>query len=362
MIGLLDLDLQLSTSTKLLIPNLEIMKLATYYKIEESQFCRLVDLNETDFSIYDKIYCFSELHNLTEVPQNFLRANNIVFGGTGFTNGIYQPFENDIIDYTLPRTAIYKEFLKEKYDDGIKAKVIEHVLDDTYYRHYAGKNRLPMPAIIPRKRVILYDRDFFYPDWEQTIKRMTERKCSTILRIHPIVCNRLSNYFKMREYTKINRSNEIILDLDIPLDEVDYMLKHYTNLFLADITPSSNVYIPLGETHSTYLQYAHEISYKMNLLFAFWSRGIMLKIKYLPSKLGSENPFQDLCGIIESWASNSDLKRKETTILERIPKKKTYNHIRDQYQTLLKYTPKAINLFNRSVKQVCEGGRWRYEY
>ena len=46
MIGLVDFDLQTSTSTSLLIPNLEIMKLATYYKKEENTFCRLIGLNK----------------------------------------------------------------------------------------------------------------------------------------------------------------------------------------------------------------------------------------------------------------------------------------------------------------------------
>ena len=34
MIGLVDYDIQVSTSSQLIIPNLEIMKLATYYKLE----------------------------------------------------------------------------------------------------------------------------------------------------------------------------------------------------------------------------------------------------------------------------------------------------------------------------------------
>lgn len=362
MIGLLDLDLQTSVSTKSLIPNIEIMKLATYYKIEENQFCKLVDLMETDLSIYDKIYCFSEANTPSKLPAAFLSASNLILGGTGFTNGVYKPFKNEIIDFTLPRPTIYQQFLKEKYESGIQTKVIEHVLDDTYYRNYAGKNKLPLPAIIPKKRVILYDRDFFYPDWEKTIQTISDRKCSSIIRLHPIICHKLSEYFAVRKYIKINRTTDFILDLKIPLDDLNYMFKHYKNLFLADINPSSNVYIPFGGTQNTYLQYANEIKYKMNLLFSFWSRGIMLKIKYVSPETGSENPFEDLCKIIESWASNSNLKRKETTVLQRIPKKKDYNYIREQYEILLKYAPKTINLFNRSVKQICEGGEWRYEY
>ena len=60
MIGLVDYAVQASTSTTLLVPNIEIMKLATYYKVEENQFCRLIGLDETDLTPYDKIYFFCE--------------------------------------------------------------------------------------------------------------------------------------------------------------------------------------------------------------------------------------------------------------------------------------------------------------
>lgn len=133
MIGLVDYDLQTTTSTQLLIPNLEIMKLATYYK-EQNVFCRLINLNETELSAYNKIYFFSEISTDIQVPPAFLRSSNVIFGGTAFTNGIYQPFENSIIDYTIAKPYIYKNFLKDKYDNGIKTKIIEHILDDSYYR------------------------------------------------------------------------------------------------------------------------------------------------------------------------------------------------------------------------------------
>jgi len=115
MIGLIDYDLQTSTSEKLIPPNLEIMKLACYYKREENKFCRLIDLNETEFTNYDKVFFFSEGDEIPELSPAFLSAKNIIYGGTTFTNGTYVPFSNPIIDYTLPHTFIYKEYLKEKY-------------------------------------------------------------------------------------------------------------------------------------------------------------------------------------------------------------------------------------------------------
>lgn len=219
MMGLLDFDFCSSTSTTLLVPNIEIMKLYSYYRAEENQFCRLLTLDEQELGAYDKIYFFSETSSKPQIPEQFLRANNVVYGGTAFTNGKYIPFENSVIDYTLPRPAIYKEFLKQKYNDGIKAKVISHVLDDTYYRNYAGENKLPLPAVLPRKRVFLYDKEFFYPDWKETLEKISSRNPSSIIRIHPVICDNLTKFFELRTYSKFARSNEIILDLNIPLEE-----------------------------------------------------------------------------------------------------------------------------------------------
>lgn len=72
---------------------------------------------------YDIIYCFSEAFDPV-IPDILKRQSNIIYGGTGFTNGEYIPFQNSIIDFTLPKTWIYKNFLKEKYDNGIKTAVI----------------------------------------------------------------------------------------------------------------------------------------------------------------------------------------------------------------------------------------------
>ena len=46
MIGLVDLQLQSWPKLQLCPPNLEIMKLATYYQREENKFCRIINLDE----------------------------------------------------------------------------------------------------------------------------------------------------------------------------------------------------------------------------------------------------------------------------------------------------------------------------
>jgi len=58
MIGLYDYDIRASSS-RLLLPNLEIMKLYNYYKVEENKFTRFIDPLDTTED-YDLIYFFSE--------------------------------------------------------------------------------------------------------------------------------------------------------------------------------------------------------------------------------------------------------------------------------------------------------------
>ena len=358
MIGLIDYDFQTASSVNLCPPNLEIMKLATYYRLEENTFCNLISLNNTEFEGYDKIYFFSEKEEQVLPPSNFLAAKNIIYGGTAFTKGIYKPFDNPIIDFTIPRPAIYKQFLKDKYEEGIKSKIISHVLDDTYYRMHAGKEKLPIPPIQKNKRVFIYDIDFFYEDWEDIINDIINRNPSSIMRIHPIICSTLTQYFKVRSKNKMARENEIILDLNIPLEEVHYMFKEYKKLFLADINKSSNIYITLGGNFLANPQYYQDFVYKMNLLYCFWSQNIPLKIKYIPPQIGYRDPLEPFSRLIATWSRNC---KNTQTIEDRLGKyvKKKPTPASQARDLLLKFHPTAADLFKQTYGGLSEKRMWR---
>lgn len=352
MIGLVDLDLQTTKSMNLCPPNVEIMKLASYYRTEENLFCNLVSLKDTIMEGYDIIYCFSEAFDPV-IPDILKRQSNIIYGGTGFTNGEYIPFQNSIIDFTLPKTWIYKNFLKEKYDNGIKTAVINQLLDSTYYRRYAGDEKLPMPSIKSNKLLYLYDVDFFSYDWEDTIQEAIDRKVRSIHSIHPIVCKRLSQYFKLRTYSKITRSNDILLDTEVPLSEVGYMLKNYQNMFLADINKSTAVYIPIGGTFQTNLQYYKDLIYKLNILYSFWSYKIPIKLKYIPSKVGITSNIINLLKLIATW---SQLNNPGISINDRLLHKMA---VLEEKKILLKFHPSAADLFTQTYNDLSKRGVWR---
>lgn len=362
MIGLLDYDFCTTTSKRILVPNIEIMKLSSYYR-EENVYCRLLTLDSQELESYDKIYFFSEHNGQPPVPEQFLRAKNVIYGGTAFTKGVYVPFENDIIDFTIPRTFLYKEALNQKYNDGVKAKVISHVLDDTYYRNYAGNKKLPLPAIIPRKRVILYDKEFFYPDWRETLELINSRNPSGILRIHPVRCKTLSDYFTVRSFPKFSRDNDMILDLKVPTDEIPYMLRMYKNQFLADIVPSGNVFLALGGDQKIKTLYFKNLIYTLNLLYSFWSYGIMIKVRYEEPSPGFYDPLRELSLAIEAWTLSDCQTKSGRTINDRIQRYKRKKVVptveSEQRDTLIKNYAGTKELFEQSFNGLKERGLWR---
>ena len=363
MIGLVDLSLQQSKSINLCPPNLEIMKLATYYKIEENHFCRIINLDETELSSYDQIYVFSEADEPPQVPEAFRRASNVTFGGTAFTNGKYIPFKNEIIDYTIARANIYAQFLAEKAIAGIKPKVVTDILDNSYYRMYAGDNKLPIPPIHPRKRVFIYDRDFFVSDWRKTIEKISVRNPSSIQPIHPVYCKTVADYFTLREYKKFSKTAEIILDLNIPLDDTPYLMNKYKNKFLADITAASNIFITLGGTFNTTIQYQKDFIYKMNLLYVYWSNHIPIKIKYITPTIGHTDPLAHISKLIELWSQSETNQTK--CINDRIYKNKKATEIRPERaerNALIEKFPSAKTLFLQTRASIEKGGFWKYGY
>lgn len=159
------------------------------------------------------------------------------------------PFDNELIDYTIPRANIYTRLLKEKYAAGESENVINHILEDSYYRRFRGNIELPLPPINRRKRVYIYDRNFFEPGWELIVDDIAEHKPSSINFIHSAHFHHLKEFFLARENEIISKSNDIFLDLNIPLKDTRYMMRTYGKKLRALIMPSSLIYLGLGGSY-----------------------------------------------------------------------------------------------------------------
>lgn len=358
MIGLIDLDFQLTPGIQLRPPNIEIMKLASYYKTEECKFCRLVSLNEANIDGYSDIYLFSEFNHYTEIPANILQIPQLQFGGTAFTNQEYVPFNNSIIDTMIPRTFIYKEFLQRKYNDGAKTKDVAHILDDSYYRITDGKQILPIPPIKRGKRFFIYDRNIFVPDWQKILNDIVEHSPSAVLFIHPQYCKTLDDYFYLRNATRISRTNTIILDLNCSLLDYTKIIKKFSNLFLADVQKSSQVCLSLGGNFDNVFQYYKDYIYKMNILYLFWAANIYIKIYYQEPKIGFKDPLAHLSQMTANWTNQSCINR---TLIDRITikDKKKINLPMEEKQQLIKFYSTAESLFHQTYTELKNRRLWR---
>lgn len=339
------------------------MKLAAYYQGEENKFCRLINLDETELTAYEKIYVFSESKNFVTVPEAFRRAPNVIYGGTAFTGGIYVPFENSLIDFTLPRTRIYGQFLRDKREAGLEDTEIVRLLDNSYYRWHAGNDVLPIPAIHKRHRIYIYDKDFFQEGWRKVIDKIINRHPSSINFIHPAHYKKASDFLEVRENALIAKGNDAFLDLGIPLKETPILMKYYKNRFLAVINQSSLVYLSLGGSFHYQSDYLRDILYKLNLLYVFWSCNIPIKVKYEDPGLGCYDPVSDLSKLIATWTQGETCNYK--SIIDRIPKDKSMSNVRperEQLRVILDRYPSSETLFRQTKDMIKKGGFWKYGY
>ena len=215
---------------------------------------------------------------------------------------------------------------------------------------------MPPPLIQKKKKIYLYDREFFYPDWKETLLTLSDKSPANIIRIHPITCTTLTQYFDIRNIPKFSRGNEIILDLKIPLSELPVLFSKYEKKFLADINWSSNIYLPLGRTRNGKNIYYQDLDYTLNLLYSYWVKGLTLKIKYIPPNVGTYNPIVELSKLIEKWSNLSTEAKKRTTLISRIKKGSIEE---EQYNDFIAYLPEAKDLFNQTFEELNGRRFWR---
>lgn len=325
MIGFIDYDF--FQTSKLSYPNLEMMKLSSFLTFDSGarEFCRLLSPDEPDLEAYEEIHFFAENENC--VIPNLVRAHpNAHYHGLYFTDGVYKPFERELIEYTIPRPYIYVEYLKKRLAENLnnyrEIHALKKFLNSTYYRAYVNGKILPIPAIKRKERLYLYDRNFFFDGWEAVIDEITARNPSMIVCVHPIHCKTMGQYLRVREYEKLARGNEVWWDLPVPLTDINYLFKHYYAELKNDITIPAQVYLPIGGNSLVMDSYCvRELTYKLNLLYSFWARSIPLKLRYVRPTTGHRNPMEELFEELEEWGSISTPYRRDTAFIDFVAKK-----------------------------------------
>lgn len=153
MIGLFDADV---SEFGVLPFNLELMKLASYYKSQKRETHLLEEFTPQK---YDLIYLRRDF--LDEVDlSNFLAEKKVIAGGYYFTRGMYVPFSEEIED-SYPDKSIYMRYANETNNwrqnlfkasmesEHLRLSLDNHTIDPNYKKFLNYGERT--------KRVLLHD-------------------------------------------------------------------------------------------------------------------------------------------------------------------------------------------------------------
>lgn len=183
------IDADLIGRKKHRFPNLACMKISGYHKsIGDDVY---LEMEYDNVNIYDKVY-ISKVFTDTEVPDDILKNDNVLYGGTGFyyDKALCLP---DYIEHHKPDYHLYDEWVLEQMQGGGKSR------DFAYYTDYSigfltrgcfrkcsfcvNKNydhvevHSPLSEFVDQKRpkVCLLDDNFFgYSGWKNKLRELQE--------------------------------------------------------------------------------------------------------------------------------------------------------------------------------------------
>lgn len=232
-IGLIDYD-ALSYPKKF-FPNLEIMKLSSYFK-KDKNIVKLV-LNQSDLDKYSKIYLRKNIND-NDYPSSLILNERCTYGGLAFTNNEYLPMGMEI-ESCVPDLQIYDKYysnfnvsklVKEKKDMLAKSCFVRLIYNGEIKNFYKNSctplhkgsifiydmNLFDTNNILPILNNIGYKTHikFIYP---QTIKNKE---------IYFQVCREKWNYAK----NKIIFNDKIVLNKefkDFCINSKDFKIKGY---------------------------------------------------------------------------------------------------------------------------------------
>ena len=307
MIGILDYDfVSFAIGRRLPPPSLEAMKVATYLKKYEKKNYRLLTSIDQILNC-EKTYFFSN-QLVEEIPAEVFFYDNVEFYGEYMSDVL-----PTLVQHMPPDVSLYKDEIQKRVADGkITAAKALSFLESTYYQAKIEDKIIPVPPMLPKKKIYLYDKDFLrYDDCWEILDKIIERKPSSIYMTEMIQCRTIKQFLFLREeYEKVSRANKIALDYFVPLHQLEVYFGKYKMKLLGEITTNSNVYIYLGKCYGAQAYnntfYVKNILYCLNLLFSYYSRNIPIMAEIHYPKFEEDNPYLEIYKAIKSWANNED--------------------------------------------------------
>lgn len=122
-VAIIDADLIGRKSQR--FPNLACMKLSAYHKQSDDNV--ILKLDYDDLQQFDKVY-ISKVFLDTEYPSKVLELPNVKYGGTGFFYDKAEPLPYEI-EHIMPDYHLYDDWIKAKFQEGVKPKELEYYTD-----------------------------------------------------------------------------------------------------------------------------------------------------------------------------------------------------------------------------------------
>lgn len=186
-IGIIDADLLSRHRHR--FPNLACMKISGYYKKQGEQARLLLDYKEIEN--YDKVFV-SKVFTDTYVPEEVLRSNHIVYGGTGFYYDKAPPLPENV-EHSMPDYDLYHEYIQNRIQLGENSRPYKFYTDysigfltrgcfrrcDFCVNKNSKKSVLASPLgeflDIRRKKLCFLDDNFLAcKDWEKILDEVME--------------------------------------------------------------------------------------------------------------------------------------------------------------------------------------------
>lgn len=288
-IGLFDQDLALGYKP---YPNLELMKIASYYK-EHRDLTRLME-SAKEYEQFSRIYIRKEIVD-KNFPNRLISNINTEFGGYAFTNGIYVPME-DKFERCLPDTSLYDKFIKNHkirhdYKTILKSSLIRLETTRDFKKFITNSNRF-----------VFYDKDL--NKIEDSFKCIDYCGQTGVIQVlNPMYFDDLEEALIWAKQSYLLTSNKIIYTENISLKEIKEFSKR---------TKENKLSIRMKVLKElSYDASVEFFAYKLKEVLEtfFYVKESGSKIDFYSAKLFKNVDFNDVCFALNNVSQNFSLKQ-----------------------------------------------------
>jgi len=330
-------------------PNLEVMKLSSFYK---NKGC-IVELAPTLMEIknYDKFFIRKD-RKRGKIDKEVLINNNLHYGGLFFSNNIYTPLKKEIEEMT-PDPIIYMPFLREKllmnkFTEGQVKQFISTAYIRIFYEDWIYDYPLQH-----RQSVILYDVDITSnKDWREQVNHFFEISGKKVKILHPVIARSIEDLVYLCETKPFfsDRPTKIVIDLEEIETDFEKFLFSYKE-FLQKYG-GQMLFIYINKFYKNKMPYDKYIVEILNKVFLARSEGVKLNLLFIPSDF--YNPYDKIMTAMADWF----YMQPNTTFRDRFMKVK--NPILLELIDKICETEEGKNTFLTNLSDIKKGGSWDY--